>query len=471
MATSPSPFEDLGASRDDKSAKAGPLNDRVGIARSVSVELHYQGFDTKTPPPVDCTVLFLGTHLDQILEAFKEATSPFAEFRDPAQLHQRLEASANIGRVYESRIEDGKVCLEMRDSVFREHGPLDPLEFRLRILVGKRRLFYPMPLERLGAVGNLFPLLLGRQSESEIDARLNARSAPGDAQWACGLLAFLKSENCLQRFVRSGERPFSSKTRPSVRLVNHSSLLPQSERGAVLVDPVVWKAMGGPAEAIFDILRERLVAVCCSHSHWDHCHLQTLLWVDKDIPVFVPKVLHPSALNPPMMESLKRLGFIDVREVEPWTTYRVDDIEIVPVPFYGEEDEPGFGRDHYTHVLKTPGLCLYGGVDCHRDTRGDMRPVLERVGELYHPNVVFLPVANWRCYYKFGGVNGVCRYLDQELFEQSFQYIGGPEDAADWSLLLGAPVVVPYATFTFSNWKIVPEATQFRGALASRGNG
>jgi L-ascorbate metabolism protein UlaG (beta-lactamase superfamily) len=228
--------------------------------------------------------------------------------------------------------------------------------------------------------------------------------------------------------------------------------------------------MGG-SKVAFDFLRVPLSAVCCSHSHWDHCHLQTLLWVDKDVPVFIPQVRQPSALNPPMADALRRLGFNDIREIEPWASYRVDDIEIVPVPFYGEEDEPGFGRDHYTYVLKTPGLCLYGGVDCLRDSHGDMAPVLQRVAQLYHPDVVFLPVANWICHYKFGGVNSFCRYLDQDLFDQSFQYIAGPRDAAAWSSLMGAPVVVPYATFTFSNWRVAPEAVQFRHELASRGIG
>jgi L-ascorbate metabolism protein UlaG (beta-lactamase superfamily) len=196
-----------------------------------------------------------------------------------------------------------------------------------------------------------------------------------------------------------------------------------------------------------------------------------LLWVAKNVPVFVPKERQPSALNPPMAAALRRFGFTDVREVEPWASYRVDDLEIVPVPFYGEQDEPDSDRDHYTYILKTPGLCLYGGVDCYRDTYGDMRPVLERVGRLYHPDVVFLPVTKWICHYKFGGVNGFCRYLDQDLFEQSFQYVAGPEDAADWSLLLAAPVVIPYATFTFSSWRATPETAQFRSALARRGIG
>jgi hypothetical protein len=172
-----------------------------------------------------------------------------------------------------------------------------------------------------------------------------------------------------------------------------------------------------------------------------------------------------------MADALHRLGFTDVREVQAWVPVRIDDIEIIPVPFRGEQDELDFEMDHYTYVVRTAGLSLYGGVDCYRSTNGDMRPVVERVGQIYRPEVAFLPVSKWICHYKWGGVNAFCRYLDQEMLEQSFQYTAGPEDAADWSVLLGAPTVVPYATFTFARGKVPPEAAQFAKELRKRGIG
>ena len=100
-----------------------------------------------------------------------------------------------------------------------------------------------------------------------------------------------------------------------------------------------------------------------------------------------------------------------------------------------------------------------------------MRPVVERVGQMYRPDVALLPVSKWICHYKTGGVNAFCRYLDQEMLEQSFQYTAGPEDAADWAVLLGAPTVVPYATFTFVRGKVPPEVAQFAEELRRRGIG
>jgi L-ascorbate metabolism protein UlaG (beta-lactamase superfamily) len=471
MATLPSLRSGVGL-HDTHLSKQGSavLGGRLRISSAVEVEFLYRDLDLKIPPRVDCTVLFAGPHLEQILTAYKEAVRLFSEIREPAELLEQLQASADVQRIYESRLTDGRVCIEMRDSVFREPGRVEELKFTLRILAGKRTLLYPVPLARFAALGNLFPLLLGHHDESAIETRLNARLTSDDAAWALELLAFLKSEGCLARVLACDTPPPSWTARPGVTLLSHSSLLVQSERSAVLIDPVVWKAMGN-AQRTFDILRTPLGAICCSHSHWDHCHFQTLLWLDKDVPILIPQVRDPSMLNPPMAYALRSLGFTDVREVRPWTPVRIEDIEIIPVSFRGEQDEPDFEMDHYTYVVRTAGVSLYGGVDCYRSSNGDMRPIVERVGQMYRPDAAFLPVSRWICHYKFGGVNAFCRYLNQEMLEQSFQYTGGPEDAADWSVLLRAPTVVPYATFTFERAKILPEIVQFGQELHRHGIG
>ena len=135
---------------------------RLSISPAVSVEFLYRDFELKIPPRVDCIMMFAGPHLEQILTAYKEAVRLFSETRDPAELLKRLQASADVQKVYESRVTDGKVSIVMRDAMFREPGQLERLEFKLRILAGKKRtLFYPVPLARFGALGDLFPLLLG----------------------------------------------------------------------------------------------------------------------------------------------------------------------------------------------------------------------------------------------------------------------------------------------------------------------
>jgi len=254
---------------------------------------------------------------------------------------------------------------------------------------------------------------------------------------------------------------------PQVTFMGHTSLLLHSGRSTILTDPIFLKSLGS-LNTTFDLFRNRIDAVCCTHSHWDHCHLATLLWLDKDTPILIPEVRRPSAFNPPMAETLQRLGFSDVREIKHWTPYRFGDVEVVPAPFYGEQDEPDAEIDHYTYVLKANDLTVYGGVDCYRDSQGDMRPVLERVRDLYHPIVGFLPVSRMIYQFNWGGVNSFCRYLDHDLLDQSFQYTASADDAAEWSRLLGAKAVTPYATFIFSRWACAEQATQFDKALRSR---
>jgi hypothetical protein len=166
---------------------------------------------------------------------------------------------------------------------------------------------------------------------------------------------------------------------------------------------------------------------------------------------------------------LRLLGFADIREVGSWESVRIGDIEVVTVPFHGEQDEPGAEIDHYTYVVRTDGLTLYGGVDAFRDTFGDMLGALDRVRREYQPNVAFLPISRLTYAYRHGGVNGFCRRMDTTLLDQSFQYTAGPDAAVEWVRQLGVSWVAPYATFTFSKSAPAPQVAEFARELAAAG--
>ncbi len=438
---------------------------RVRISPAASVELVCREGDAE----VDCRLLFLGSNLARVRRAYEEAVRLFSEVKESGRLLSRLRTSAEIERLYESIETDGNVSLVMRDSVFRAQGPVDGLELRLRIAGARRIATHPVPLRFLPALGTLMPLLVGRHSEDEIKATLAGKLAPDHREWACDLLAVLKANRFLE-MGRFADQPRWPGVPPQVTFLGHTSVLMQSRRSAVLTDPILMRPLGSPKRA-FDVFRLRLGAICCTHSHWDHCNLQTLMWFDKNTPVLIPEVRRPSGFNPPIADSLRRIGFTDIRELRLWTPVRIDDIEIVPVPFHGEQDEPGAEIDHYTYLLKTDGLSVYGGVDCFRDDAGDMRPVLEQVGRLYRPDVAFLPVSRVVYHYKHGGVNAFCRYLDRSRLDASFQYTAGPDDAAAWSALLGARAVTPYAMFTFSRWACPRQMKEVGNVLRERNLG
>jgi hypothetical protein len=187
--------------------------------------------------------------------------------------------------------------------------------------------------------------------------------------------------------------------------------------------------------------------------------------------IIIPRVHQGTAFNPPIAPVLHRLGFRDIREVAPWETQQLGDVEMILVPFHGEQYEPGAEIDHYTSVHRTQGLSLYGGVDAYRDSFADMEGVLKRVRDEYHPSVAFLPISRMMYRYQWGGVNAFCRYVDSTLLDKEFQYTAGPQEAAEWVRLLDVSTVVPYATFTFSRLATPPSLSEFEAALNQKGLG
>ncbi len=434
-----------------------------------AIDLVFRDPDQGISAQMDCRLLFMGAHWFEARRSYAAAIEIFDARYGRAELLERLADSPEVQRHYVSGETAGKVSITMREEAFYGQGPLEGIEFSLRVTHRMRAHLYPLALERFAALGNLMPLLEGGRSEDEIRRTLAQRLPAADCAWACDLLDRLKRDNLLE--AGRGVAPrWLTQARPRVTFLGHSTLLMQSARTAVLCDPIVTRKMGSPKAAL-EIFRTPLDAICLTHSHWDHCNPETLIRFDKDVPILVPKVRRPSALNPPIVPLLQRLGFTKIREVSLWEPVMVGDIEIVPAPFYGEPDEPGAEIDHYTCVMRTVGLTVYGGVDSYRDKWGDMRPVLAQVEREYRPDVVFLPVSRVVYHYRDGSLNQFCRYVDEDLVASSFQYTAGPEEVAQWSQALGAGLIVPYATFGFTRWADRAQVMQFGAAMKDLGAG
>jgi L-ascorbate metabolism protein UlaG (beta-lactamase superfamily) len=440
----------------------------IRLARDVKYEFTYGEADRLYDPRVDCMLLFLGDSLQPLGYAYEEAAQRLAETADPASLFDALQSSERVTEFYDVRRDAGQVSITMRDSIFRQAGPLSAGKFRLTVSRGPARLLRPVPRHCIRALGTLWPLLEGDHSETEIRSRLQAALGTVEATWAANLLAALGAGGFLELAPRALNRFLRPGSRPRVTFMGHTSVLFESVRGAVLLDPMLEP--GSPHAALAaDVTRLKLSAIGCSHHHRDHCNPVTLLRFDKSTPVIVPHVARPSALNPPLAEAVRMLGFTDVREARIWETIQIGDIELIPTPFHGEEDEPGLEIDHYTYVLRSGGFTVYGGVDCFRDASGDMIPVMEKIRADYRPQVSFLPISKFETQYRDGGVNKFCRYMDRELVKQSFQYTAGPKEAADWLASLDSRYAVPYATFTLSRWGTPQASLDFYRTLRARG--
>jgi L-ascorbate metabolism protein UlaG (beta-lactamase superfamily) len=418
---------------------------------------------------VDCRLLFMGDRYRQLLRTYPEAVHRLTRRPRPDAIARDLRESPEILHFYDVWERNGMVGLVMRDEIFRERASLDDLDFEVRAWDETHGRRYAVPLERFSALGRLMPLLGGDRSAHDVRARLDEELPSSAAAWAQELFARLSSDGFLEQLPGPPPNEFlRSPGRPRVTFVAHTAVLVQSRETAIMFDPLLrtGQIVHGPGR---DVTRLNLGAICCSHSHWDHCDVSSLLLFDKRTPVVVPKVMHPTIFNPPMVSMLKSIGFENIREAELWRPMRIGDIELVPVPFHGEQDEPSAQIDHYTYVVRTGDWCLYGGVDAFRDTEGDMRADLERVRTEYRPNIAFLPISKMTYKYADGGVNGFCREVDTVLVTGQFQYTAGPADAVEWVRLLDPKVVVPYATFTFERTTPALEVGEFAEQMRQAG--
>ncbi len=419
---------------------------------------------------LDCRLFFLGDRYRQLLRAYPEIIYRLSRSKDLRSTAAEVLESAEIRQYYDVSVAEDRVQLTLHDTIFREQYPLSSGDFVLRITAGSRTATVPLPLERFRALGTLLPFLAGNNDNAEILARLEELLASDEVQWSRDLYAKLDAQRFLERRQIRPNSFLLSPMRPRVTFMGHTSILLQTAGAAILTDPLLRTELGTPLRA-FDVTRLGLTAICCTHGHWDHCDVETLLRFDKRIPVIIPRVHQTTAFNPPIAPVLRRLGFLEIKEVEPWDSLQLGDVEMILVPFHGEQDEPGAEIDHYTYIYRTPGLTLYGGVDAYRDTSTDMHGVLKRVREEYHPSVAFLPISRMVYRYEYGGVNGFCRYVDNTLLNKDFQYTAGPDEAAEWVQLLGVSTVVPYATFTFSPRTAPFRFNDFAAALNLKGLG
>jgi L-ascorbate metabolism protein UlaG (beta-lactamase superfamily) len=413
-------------------------------------------------------MLFMGDRIRQLVRTYEEVVHRFKRYRDAKRLYENLQSSDEIKQFYKIEYINGVTSVELHPSIFSEKGTVEDLDLDVQFQLGKKKLVAPLPFDRILALGHLLPLLRADLTESEIRKSCETSMDPEQAEWALSLISSLKEKGLLTSAKLPANFFTQLPPRPRVTFMGHSSLLFQSTRASVLADPLLRLKLRLPAFGM-DVARLKLDAICISHTHWDHCDLQTLMWFDKNTLILIPEVKQPTVFNPPVVETLHLLGFKNIREVRLWEPIEIQDITVVPVPFHGEQDEPGAVIDHFTYVLKTEGLTVYGGVDSYRDTFGDMKPVLERIRDQYQPDLAFLPVSKMVYRYEWGGVNAFCRYLDTTMVDKDFQYTASGEDAAEWVSVLKPQLTAPYATFNFPRWSTPAQVSVFESALSHLG--
>jgi len=112
-------------------------------------------------------------------------------------------------------------------------------------------------------------------------------------------------------------------------------------------------------------------AIFVTHHHWDHVNLETLLKLDKTIPIYVPRQSILKSLIPKTTQLLKSLGFESVQSLN-----HGDGIDfegggrIEAAPFYGEDPtQLEYGAN--TYVLRHHEKAALVHVDSGTTLSGD----------------------------------------------------------------------------------------------------
>ena len=125
---------------------------------------------------------------------------------------------------------------------------------------------------------------------------------------------------------------------PRIRYFGHASLLFETRRLSILVDPVPLHGDDTNVNRFCDDdLPARIDYLLITHNHQDHCMLEALLELRHRVKtVVVPRSSGGTLPDPSLRLVLRRLGFIDVVELDSLDVLEVDGGVIQAVPFLGE---------------------------------------------------------------------------------------------------------------------------------------
>ena len=153
-----------------------------------------------------------------------------------------------------------------------------------------------------------------------------------------------KDEPLLSSFFTTEPEPVGARYEgPGVRVryYGHACVLIESRRVNVLLDPVIsYKSNGGIERYTYADLPDRIDYVLITHTHQDHCMLESLLQLRHKIgTVVVPRSNGGSLADPSLKLMLQQIGFSDVRELDELEMIEMDGGYVLALPFLGEHGD------------------------------------------------------------------------------------------------------------------------------------
>lgn len=323
--------------------------------------------------------------------------------------------------------------------------------WRVAFETSEKRSFFPLARGEFAAFGEMLSCLDGSFTPVALRRRFKDHAA---------LLArFLEFANA-QRLLTTPAARQAPRAPPGVELFSHSMLDLRSESTNILIDPCLHlldHTGASPTDRArlsrkLEELR-RATAVLISHAHWDHCHIPTLLRLQRDVPVYVPKVVTESYFNPSIKNLLVSLGFTNVREVTHWKRYEIGDATFTPIPFFGEWFGPGSSFDGFCYLVAMNGRTYLGTVDADRSERGDMKPVFEELARRAPDIDCMFFCSSAQAHQRPVSCGAPIHYSNTHArrFADRLRYHPDVDAVAGWCRTLRPRVIVPYAEFIFSH--------------------
>jgi L-ascorbate metabolism protein UlaG (beta-lactamase superfamily) len=239
--------------------------------------------------------------------------------------------------------------------------------------------------------------------------------------------------------------------------VGHAAVLLSSARTTILVDPFLLPREEGFPSGYQPLTHGDFApdAILVTHSHQDHFHVDSLLRLGKDTPIFVPVVPRESALAVDMMYRLKELGFSHVRPLGWYEETRIGDFRIITLPLYGEQPtteavpSPATRNFGNNYVIEVEGRRYALIADAGRDHLGDVRSLAVAAVERYGPvDVLFGGYRSFSLYPIQYALTSVPQYLlftPPSLWGARQQIMNDAHALLDTAERWRARYVVPYA--------------------------
>jgi L-ascorbate metabolism protein UlaG (beta-lactamase superfamily) len=173
-----------------------------------------------------------------------------------------------------------------------------------------------------------------------------------------------------------------------IRYMGHACLLIESSKTRMLVDPVIsYRHGNGIPRFTYADLPETIDYVLITHSHQDHCMLETLLQLRHQVSsVIVPKNNSGALTDPSLKLVLQNIGFRSVIEIDEIESIKVDGGEIISLPFLGEHADLNI-RTKTAYFISLAGQ----SVICAADSNNIEPAVYDHIHDLVHdPDAIFL---------------------------------------------------------------------------------